>query len=670
MFRPAHIAGRSLTISIALVSLLLLGISGAIASGAPRNVLVVENTLSTVSRDIADYYAAARNIPPSNRCRIRCSTNEIVSRTECETNVLAPIQHFLENPALSDHIDYIVLTKGVPLGADYGKSTGPLSVSSILTCISEPSLVEDALAVENPYGPLSWEPVEVAFSHQLELCGLHIYLVTRLDAYTVQEVHNMIDRSVACSAPTGQIMLDLKYLGANPSGSNLLLNNRLRDANTLLLATGIPTIYDNTATFLSGGTELMGYFSWGSNDPSYTHAAYTSNTFAPGSIADSYVSSSGRTFNPTSGGQSLIADLITKGATGVCGQVSEPYMAYVTYPDILFDRYTKGYNMAESFYAACPMLFWKSVVIGDPLLAPYATAPQVTAQTPLQPLTGVAELNATATDTQGIARVDFYLDSAPVGTDTSAPYSVTVDTTVYPVGAHKVDVRALEAGPVASEAWATTSVNIVNPISALRVIADAFPCADQQGVHCSGQAVTASTTEMGGTEFYIQETSGSCGIRVAWSKPVTEGDVVTIAGTLITESGERTIRADMVQVDNQLLTPLAPIGLPNRTVGGGNFGPNTTGVTGGKGLRNLGLLVTTWGRTTYIGGVDENFFYIDDGSRLSDGSGRVGLRIECRSLLKPALGVFVRVTGISSCELLGEKTVPTIKVRRQTDIGG
>ena len=66
------------------------------------------------------------------------------------------------------------------------------------------------------------------------------------------------------------------------------------------------------------------------------------------------------------------ADLIVQGATGVKGYVSEPYTFALCRVDILFDRYTSGRNLAESFWAATPLLKWKDIVIGDPLCAPYA----------------------------------------------------------------------------------------------------------------------------------------------------------------------------------------------------------------------------------------------------------------------------------------------------------
>ena len=646
------------------MALLFLCASFGYCGGSPRAVLLVENVNSSISTEIADHYAAARGIPSCNRCKIKCSTSEIVSRAEFDNNVVEPIRRFLKTPAIAGKIDYIVLTKHTPLGVEYGCASGALSTSSVLTCLDEPGVT---MCFENPYGPLYWNP-ERAFSHQLNLYGRHLYLVTRLDGYTVADVHSLIDRSVACTGPTGPVMIDKKYLGPKPSGSNAVLNQRLHDANLILSSRGIPTIFDDTAAFLSGGVGLAGYFSWGSNDPSYTLSAYRSNTFAPGAIADSYVSNSGRTFNPTFGGQSLVADLISQGASGVCGYVTEPYVAYATHPDVLFDRYTKGFNLAESFYAACPMLFWKSVVVGDPLLAPYATSPEVSFVDPDEPLTGVAELKAVAVDSKGIGRVDFYFDGVGIGSAVNEPHVITVDTTQYNVGSHTVEIRAVQDGPVATENWTSAKVNVINPVSRLRMLADAFGCDDEQGVWCGGQIVTTSTSDIGAGEFYIQEYNGASGIKVIWDGEVSEGDVVTIDGKLTTDDGERSILAESVTVNNQLLTPLAPRGMSNKAGGGADFCPQTRGVTGGKGLRTIGLLAKSWGRVTYAGAEGEDYFYIDDGSRLNDGSGKVGLRIRCRGLNKPQIGSYVVVTGVCGGHAMGNTVVPVLKVRRQSDI--
>jgi tetratricopeptide (TPR) repeat protein len=76
----------------------------------------------------------------------------------------------------------------------------------------------------------------------------------------------------------------------------------------------------------------------------------------------------------TTGGQSLIGDLIREGITGVTGNVAEPLLDSVVKPQVLFPAYLSGFNLAESFYLALPFLSWQQVVIGDPLCAPFMTS--------------------------------------------------------------------------------------------------------------------------------------------------------------------------------------------------------------------------------------------------------------------------------------------------------
>lgn len=638
-----------------------------LAGGAPRNVLVVKNRNSQTSIDIADYYVAARKIPRGNVCTIQCPTSESANEMEI-SSIVGAIRAFLAgNPEVASQIDYIVITKDIPLYLTTDQNTR-ISLTSILTCLGE---VEVNAYLKNPYGPTAIPRVEKAFSHQLLLGGKYLYLVTRLDGYSKADIIKMIDRSKAAS-PSGSIALDQIV---SPSPEYLTLNNRLQTANNMLSARAIPTIFDNTALFLGGLTNLIGYFSWGSNDYYFTNhyteglAAYRSNFFLPGSIGDTFVSTSGRTFmEPSQTGQTMIADLIKQGCCGVSGFVSEPYTINATYPDILFDRYTKGYNMAESFYMATPSLYWRSVVIGDPLMAAFATPPVVSINSPEVPLEGVTTISASASDAAGIAKVDFYFDGVYLGTSTQSPYCVSIDTTNYIVGAHNVEAIATETGSVATKGFATATMKIKNPISNLQKISDAFPSPDGQGIRATEKSVIAGTVDMGGTEFYIQEQNGTSGIRVISTKEVTEGAVVTVRGDLVTDSGEKSVRATSVELISNLLTPIKPVGVLNRSIGGGDITPETKGVTNGVGLRNIGKLVKTTGRVTYTGIETECFFYIDDGSALDDGSGHRGLKVICRNLQKPPLGSMVIITGISSCEQNGDVVARLLKLRKQSDI--
>jgi tetratricopeptide (TPR) repeat protein len=69
--------------------------------------------------------------------------------------------------------------------------------------------------------------------------------------------------------------------------------------------------------------------------------------------------------------QSLTGDLIRDGVTGAAGHVAEPYLDATIRPDILFPAYVRGANLAEAFYAAMPYLSWQTIVVGDPLCAPF-----------------------------------------------------------------------------------------------------------------------------------------------------------------------------------------------------------------------------------------------------------------------------------------------------------
>jgi hypothetical protein len=97
------------------------------------------------------------------------------------------------------------------------------------------------------------------------------------------------------------------------------------------------------------------------------------NTWIDGAVGDTYVSTGGRSFTYlTRYGQSLVADLIKDGISGIKGYVYEPYLSAVAHPNILLERYTSGYSLAESFAMASEIsLSWMDVIIGDPKVAPY-----------------------------------------------------------------------------------------------------------------------------------------------------------------------------------------------------------------------------------------------------------------------------------------------------------
>jgi uncharacterized protein (TIGR03790 family) len=162
----------------------------------------------------------------------------------------------------------------------------------------------------------------------------------------------------------------------DPSKSLYSIDQNIATASATIAAKGYNTLLDSDVTYVCDMTHVLGYVSWGSNDANwanYTQKANPHFNFSAKALAETYVSSSGRSFvdsnfvEPTIGWQSMIADLIgPNGVTGAKGYVFEPYTLAMANVNVLFDRWTGGKNLAESFYSASYCLGWMDVVIGDP----------------------------------------------------------------------------------------------------------------------------------------------------------------------------------------------------------------------------------------------------------------------------------------------------------------
>jgi uncharacterized protein (TIGR03790 family) len=399
-----------------------LGLTSALSAvGAPvqhnaSEVLLVENSNSPTSLAIGAYYQQKRGI--TNVVTVQCqdsatgADNETIGLSDYSSLIATPLASYL---ASHPGINFIVLTKGIPSRIFGTTATGSGSVKTV----SEPSL-DSYLAATNyaqvrgaKLASLSgsdavgkawinrYYNADAPFTHA-QYGG---YLVTRLDGYTQADAMALVDRALAAEAgiTQGPILLDIEpdFELGDPTkaplakvssrvlreGSYSLGNADLLRIGSVLQASGIPCNTDISRTFAGNQVNLLGYFSFGSNDDNFTSAAYESIQFAPGAISDTFVSTSARTLlSTTDGGQSLIADLVAHGVTGVEGYVAEPILEGVSSPTIDLEHYLSGYTLAESFYAGNAYIGWEGVILGDPLCCPYLSANN-TLVTPIQATT-------------------------------------------------------------------------------------------------------------------------------------------------------------------------------------------------------------------------------------------------------------------------------------------
>ncbi len=335
------------------------------ASTTYDDVAVVVNTNSGASMDIGQYFQNARSVPPANMIYIASSTAEEIDSTEFQS-LRAQIENYLVTNNLVNSINYIVTTKGVPLKVNRGNTYSTTSPSS--------SVESELALVLGPYSASIGQSGRFLSPYYYQdrvfsRSEYGIFIVTRLDAYSVQQVYDMIDRS----GPDIQVGAAAKFvLDQDPTWDASLpaLNTNMGVARTVLADKGVAVSFDSTDVFTTRVADVLGYVSWGSNDDcadlSSRHAI-PCNTWVPGGIAETYVSTSGRSFEiPPVYGQSLIVDLIAEGASGARGYVYEPFSSAMSAVQILFDRYTSQFNLGESFFMASRYLSWMGVVVGDP----------------------------------------------------------------------------------------------------------------------------------------------------------------------------------------------------------------------------------------------------------------------------------------------------------------
>ena len=75
-------------------------------------------------------------------------------------------------------------------------------------------------------------------------------------------------------------------------------------------------------------------------------------------------------------------------------------------------------------------------------------------------LTGVVAVSATASDDIAVANVEFQIDGVAIGAaDTTAPYEMTLDSSLFPSGQHVVRARATDSSGNVS-AWATALIQV------------------------------------------------------------------------------------------------------------------------------------------------------------------------------------------------------------------
>ena len=226
---------------------------------------------------------------------------------------------------------------------------------------------------------------------------------------------------------------------------------------------------------------------------------------------------------------------------------------------------------------------------------------------------------------------------------TGAAEWTTGDLTFTPSapGTFYLHLRAVNGAAVVNTASATFGPYTFAPAgTAVDKISDLWTKTNGPAFILSGKSVSGVV----GGAFWIEETNRSAAIKVVWSgTPVTQDHGVDVTGVLDSSSGQRVLVASSV-TDKGALTDenkIKAITVVERAAGGKAVNTDTPSITSGTGLYNIGMLVRIAGNVT---GSGSDFFYLDDGSGLTDGE-NAGIKVLCGSVTPPTEGTKT-VTGL------------------------
>ena len=372
-----------------------------------EEVVVVYNSKLPESREVAEHYAAMRQVPPTQVVGLALTTNEVISRNEFTQMLQQPLADRLEKNGIwrfgevrirgtngavvrvdqrvvESKIRYAVLCYGVPL-----KIAPDMNLQEIEAKLMRSELQRNEASVDSELAWLPLARVAVPLTGPLPngyyLCTNNlalnptngILMVARLDGPNAQIASHLVDKAMAAEKDGlwGRAYFDARGLA---KGNEYYLGDQwMTEGAEICRQLGFDTTIDtNSETWpASFPMDHIGiYAGWYANDANGPFAL-PQVEFMTGAFAYHLHSFSASTLRSATA--NWCGPLLAKGATCTMGCVYEPYL--MATPNIAFflNSWAMGFTFGEAAWASQAALSWQTTVIGDPLYRPFATAPVV-----------------------------------------------------------------------------------------------------------------------------------------------------------------------------------------------------------------------------------------------------------------------------------------------------
>ncbi len=455
--RAAHASWHTPRVPTTLAtSLLLLSATRANAGGGPPNVVVLVNADDPEAVVTADHYATARQLPPGHVCALsgidpHADHLDVASYT---AQVQDPLDDCLAALPHPDEVDYLVVVKGLPYLVDlplftasldavlqvgHGLGPGGTEIAGspqddsqgvVAASVSNPTYVSGVctdLQVTNPYA--SWYTAACGLAaldalpptfqrrddHALGAWDLggELFAVTRLDGFDHTDARALVDRALAADGTFPDAEVGCMAAADEARGAR---DPECEYVARLLAADGVPAAWiaphdpalagHTLAALWTGTTNLQGAL----DGNTWVPGAVACNLTSYGAVPENFHCSADGLVCPEFESQTSIARFVRAGATAAHGTANEPLNNSFPNAGALL-LYTSGYNLAESLLFAQRHLYWQNLVLGDPLVSPWATRPVV--EVPAEVEAGQPVV-VTATHPDGVAGLALYLEGERV----------------------------------------------------------------------------------------------------------------------------------------------------------------------------------------------------------------------------------------------------------------
>jgi uncharacterized protein (TIGR03790 family) len=371
-----------------------------------KSVVLIYNSRLPESKDVADHYAARRNVPPGQLIGLDLTTGETMSRLEYRENLQQPLLKFLQEKKLlvyppsaansgqkdikpiAAKVRYAVLCYGVPLRIAEDPSLDDPGAEKV----PEP-LRRNGAAVDSELStlPILNSSVPVAGAQANPLYGRlrapaldptnGLLLVARLDGPSARVARALVDKALDAETNGlwGRAYFDLRGL---TNGDYKKGDDWIKAAADVTRHFGIETVVDDKPETFPAAfpmSQIALYAGWYDGDVSGPFAR-PNVEFMPGAFAYHIHSFSAHTLRSTT--KNWCGPLLAAGATATMGCVDEPFLDGTPNVGVFFACWLPGgFTFGEAAYACQRVLSWQTTVIGDPLYRPFGKTPREQAET-------------------------------------------------------------------------------------------------------------------------------------------------------------------------------------------------------------------------------------------------------------------------------------------------